>query len=177
MIKGQKITPEHKKIYRYETGEKHKYLGHFYTLSTIQTNNEPLVTLQGENLILEVNDPKNLKQKELVLDLWYREKAREVFVPILAECLIKAAPYSVKMPNLRIYKMLDRWGSCSPKSKILILNLDLIKVPKLCIEYIALHEVIHFKYPSHDFGFYSALGNLMPNWKEREDFLNTYYPI
>ena len=31
MFKGQKITPEHNKVYRYETGERHKYLGHFYT--------------------------------------------------------------------------------------------------------------------------------------------------
>ena len=177
MFKGQKITPEHNKVYRYETGERHKYLGHFYTLSVMQTTAEPSVRIQGENMIMEVNDPGNRKQKELALDMWYREQAREVFVPILAGAIVKAAKYCLQMPQLRIYRMLDRWGSCSPKSKILILNLELIKVPIPCIEYIELHEMIHFKYPSHDFGFNSALGNLMPDWKQREDFLNTYYPI
>lgn len=175
--KGQKIIPEHEITYRYETGERHKYLGHLYALSVIQTNGEPRVKTQGENMIMEVSDPKNLKQKELVLDMWYRERAREVYVPILAEAIVKAARYRLEMPYLRIYRMLDRWGSCSPKSKILILNLELIKVPVPCIEYIALHEMLHFKYPSHDFGFTSALGTLMPDWKQREDFLNDVYPI
>ncbi|MDO4288693.1 MAG: DUF45 domain-containing protein [Eubacterium sp.] len=177
MFKGQQITPEHERIFRYETGERHKYLGHLYTLSVLQTSGESRVYLQGENLVMEVSDPKNRAQKELVLDLWYRERAREVFVPILADAIVKAARYKLQLPKLRIYKMLDRWGSCSPKSKILILNLELIKVPQPCIEYIALHEMLHFKYPSHDFAFSSALGTLMPDWKEREDFLNTYYPI
>ena len=177
MFKGQHITPEHEKIFRYETGERHKYLGHLYTLSVIQTNDEPKVYLRGENLVMEVNDPKNLAQKELALDLWYRNQAREIFVPILAEAIVKASKYKLEMPKLRIYRMLDRWGSCSPKSKILILNLELIKVPKPCIEYIALHEMLHFKFPSHNFAFSSALGTLMPDWNQREKFLNTYYPI
>lgn len=175
--KGQKIIPEHERVFHYTTGEAHKYLGRYYRLSVLQTKANPSVTLQGDNLLMQVNDPANIKEKELTLDLWYRQQAREVFVPILADAIIKAAPYEVELPHLRIYRMLDRWGSCSPKSKILILNLELIKVPTPCIEYIALHELIHFRYPSHDFGFTSALGTLMPDWKKREDLLNQFYPI
>jgi predicted metal-dependent hydrolase len=174
---NQNIIPEHKKAYRYETGEKHKYLGCYYPLSIISTKEEPHVTLQGSNIVLYTDDSKDRKENAFILDMWYREKAREVFVPILADAVVKAAPYKKMLPKLRIYRMLDRCGSCSPKSKILILNLELIKVPKPCIEYIALHEMIHFRYPSHDMGFYAALSNLMPDWKKWEDLLNDKYPI
>lgn len=177
MYKGQIITPEHEKTYRYTTGESHKYLGHYYTLSVHQTNLDPRVQINGDNIVLECNKPKDINHKEFIMDMWYREKAQEAFVPIVADAVVKAAPYKLQLPRLRIYRMLDRWGSCSPKSKILIMNLELIKVPELCIEYIALHEMIHFKYPSHDFSFSAAMGTLMPDWKKREDFLNQWYPI
>ena len=177
-FKGQKIIPEHERVLHYTTGESHKYMGRFYKLSVFRTDGEPSVTLQGENLIMKVKDPNSRFEKELALDQWYRSQAREIFVPILAEAMVKAAPYEQEMPQLRIYRLNNGcWGSCSPKSKILIMNLELIKVPKPCIEYIALHELLHFRYPSHDFGFTAALGNLMPDWKKREDILNTYYPM
>lgn len=177
MIKGQIITPEHERIYHYTTGESHKYLGHYYNLSVHHTNLEPRVQIFGENIVLECSQPNNREHKEFILDMWYRDQAREKFVPLLADAVVKAAPYKIQLPQLRIYRMLNRWGSCSPKSKILILNLELIKVPEFCIEYIALHEMLHFRYPSHDFGFSSALGTLMPDWHKREDFLNQWYPI
>jgi predicted metal-dependent hydrolase len=177
MINGQTIIPEHEKTYRYVTGESHKYLGHYYTLSVHQTNDAPHVYLQGENLVMACNHPDDMENKEFLMDMWYREKARETFVPIVADAVVKASPYKLQLPHLRIYRMLNRWGSCSPKSKILIMNLELIKVPDFCIEYIALHEMIHFKYPSHNFAFSAAMGTLMPDWQARENFLNTWYPI
>ena len=57
------------------------------------------------------------------------------------------------------------------------MNLELIKTPKACIEYIALHEVLHFRYPNHNLSFYGALGNLISDWKEREKLLNDYYSL
>ena len=176
MINHQ-VVPEHKKNYHYETGESHKFLGKYYTLLVQHTNQEPQVRIQGENLILECNNPNSRSQKEMTLDMWYREKAKETFIPIVADAVVKSRSYCHDIPIVRIYRMLDRWGSCSPKTKILIMNLELIKVPTKCIEYIALHEMLHFRYPSHDFAFFAALGNLMPDWKKREDFLNEWYPI
>lgn len=177
MVKNKLIIPEHEKVYHYTTGESHKYLGHYYNLSVNRSSNTPGIILQGSNMIMECPDPNDFEEKEFILTNWYKEQAEEIFVPIVADAVVKAAPYKLQLPNLRIYKMLDRWGSCNPKSKILIMNLELIKVPTMCTEYIALHECLHFRYPSHDFAFMAALGNLMPDWRKRESFLNDYYPI
>jgi predicted metal-dependent hydrolase len=68
--------------------------------------------------------------------------------------------------------MKARWGSCYRKDKVIILNLELIKAPKYCIDYVVLHELIHFKYKNHDNNFYTFLSSLMPDWKKRKKILD-----
>ena len=43
-----------------------------------------------------------------------------------------------------IRKMKTKWGSCDPLRKMIWLNLELIKKPMNCIEYIIVHEMVHF---------------------------------
>ena len=68
--------------------------------------------------------------------------------------------------------MKARWGSCHNKDKTILLNLELIKAPKYCIDYVVLHELIHFKYRNHDKKFYTFLTLLMPDWKRRKEILD-----
>lgn len=47
-------------------------------------------------------------------------------------------------------------------------ELQLIKMPISCIDYVMLHELIHFLYPNHGTEFKSFLTKYMPDWKERK---------
>lgn len=176
MLSSFDTLPELLKTYQYTTGEKHKYLGDHYRLMVLESP-ETGVSIENYTMNLLVNDLKSTSHKELILDLWYREQARSIFVEALAKAIVTAAPYEVKIPDLKIYRLDSRWGACSPKSTRIILNLELIKTPKECIEYIALHEMLHFRFPSHNLAFYGALGDLMSDWKEREDLLNKKYRL
>lgn len=172
-----KIIPEHERTLHYVDGEQHKYLGYFYPLVVLKSFNGNSVELKDKKMILRVEHPESLSEKEMTLDLWYRKQAETLFLDKLSSMLVLARNYTNIKPHLRIYRMPSRWGSCSPKSHVLILNLDLIKAPVPCIEYIVLHEVLHLKYPSHDLGFYAALSHLMPNWHTRESILNRFFPL
>ena len=178
MIPNGKITPESKKNFKYTTGELHKYLGHFYSLRIVQSSSKPNVYIKGKELIVECPRPDNFEEKEYLVNSWYRQQAEAIFIPIVADAVIKTQCLDDgELPTLRIYYMPDRWGSCSPKNKVLILNSELIKVPKFCIEYIATHEMTHFRHQSHNSSFYAALGQVMPDWRKREKFLNEYFPL
>ncbi|MGV8905241.1 MAG: M48 family metallopeptidase [Acetobacterium sp.] len=168
--------PELLKKHQYTTGEQHKFLGQYYRL-IISESSEAGVSINNSNLILSVPDLKSTQQKELILDLWYREQAENIFVEALATAIVKSAPYQVRFPDLKIYRLDNRWGACSPKKEQVILNLELIKTPKECIEYIALHEMLHFRFPNHNLAFYGALGDLMSDWKEREDMLKRKFRL
>jgi len=65
--------------------------------------------------------------------------------------------------------MEKRWGSCTPKGKI-ILNVELMKAPKGCIEYVIVHELCHLIYHDHSAAFLELRTKEMVDWgrwKER----------
>ena len=68
--------------------------------------------------------------------------------------------------------MKKRWGSCLRSKNRIILNYELIKAPKHCIEYVVLHELVHFIHRNHDQKFYNMLTVLMPDWKQRKAILD-----
>lgn len=76
------------------------------------------------------------------------------------------------MPNLRVKKMQTLWGSCSRKHRTVNLNYYLYKAPVACVEYVILHELLHFIYPRHDKQFYDTLTVMMPDWQERKRLLD-----
>jgi len=72
--------------------------------------------------------------------------------------------------DTRIMKI--RWGSCLRAKNTILLNLEIIKAPKYCIDYVVLHELIHFVHKEHNSKFYELLSVLMPDWKKRKALLD-----
>jgi predicted metal-dependent hydrolase len=52
------------------------------------------------------------------------------------------------------------------------MNLALVYMPVGCIDYVALHEVLHFRNKKHDKKYYEDLSMYMPDWKERKKILD-----
>ncbi len=69
--------------------------------------------------------------------------------------------------------MHKRWGSCTPDGKVM-LNLDLVKAPVDCIEYVIVHELCHKEVPHHGPEFYRLLSRFLPDWEERKERLEEF---
>jgi predicted metal-dependent hydrolase len=54
----------------------------------------------------------------------------------------------------------------------IILNVELLKAPKDCIDYVILHELCHLKEHHHGPRFWRLLDRLMPDWRNRRTLLN-----
>ena len=75
--------------------------------------------------------------------------------------------------SIRVITMKTRWGSCNVERKNINLNLELIKKPRYCIEYVILHELAHLKYPNHGKQFWEYMSVHMPNWAWRKNKLES----
>ncbi len=73
-------------------------------------------------------------------------------------------------PELSLRKMQKRWGSFLTKKKVL-LNPELIKASKECIDYVIIHELCHMKHQDHSAAYYRFLSSKYPNWKGIKDQL------
>ena len=151
----------------YVSGEDFKYLGRSYRLKVVQAKEER-VKLQRGYLELFVKDKSDLERKENLVYEWYHEKATLYFFTILQK-FNKIVKQDIK--SVKIRQMKTRWGSCNPYKSYINLNIELIKKPKSCIEYVVFHELAHLLYPNHSKKFYNYLTLYMPDWQKRKEIL------
>lgn len=157
---------------RYINGETHLYLGRQYRLK-IDSAAAPSVKLVGGYLHIATTNGHDALQVQRLLDAWYRNHARDIFRSRLQRCLDNAPALRLSPPALIIRRMARRWGSCTRAGNIL-LNLELIKTPLYCIEYVIMHELCHLRIHDHSPGYYRLLWRCMPDWEKRKTRLDTY---
>ena len=155
--------------HNYFAGESFKYVGKDLRLKLIQGKNN--VTVDGVYLYLTVPDVQNAENKERQITLWYDQQCRTLFPNLIKELYPLFRKYGVPSPTLMLRNMTSRWGSCQPKRGMITLNKKLIEAPRNCIEYVVMHELIHFLHPNHSKKFYDLLSTLMPDWRERKNIL------
>ena len=64
------------------------------------------------------------------------------------------------------------WRKESLNREVITFNQYLIKAKPACIDYVVLHELVHFIYPNHSKQFYDFLSIYMPDWKMRKKVLD-----
>lgn len=159
------MTPPRK----YVSGETHLYLGKQYRLKLVEADKES-VKLNAGWIIVSLKDKSNNARVKRLLRSWYKTKAELHFMKLFNEKLHLAESLTKESPSLRYRWMEKRWGSCDRNDTIL-LNLELIKAPKVCIEYVIIHEMCHLAHLNHSSAFYDLLGRLYPNWRETKNKL------
>lgn len=155
----------------YVSGEAFRYLGRQYRLKVFESDEERVKYYRGY-IHLYIKRLKDFNKKELLIEKWYEERSQIIFKDSLDRMYERVKSYDIEYPQLDIRKMSSRWGSCYSENKKIILNSSLIKAPKDCIDYVVLHELIHFKYKNHTNDFYRLLDILMPDWMEKKKILD-----
>ena len=179
VLKKVEDVKEKQKGFEYKNGEIHKFLGKEYNL-IVRTGNFNGVSLKNDAksnvMILTVNENifENTDEKKKVMEKWYFENAKKLFLKFVEKWLEILDEHVEKVA---INPMKTRWGSCNYVKKYINLNTELIKRTPFEIEYVILHELTHLKYPNHGKGFYNYIERYMPNYKVAEKMLNAkhYY--
>lgn len=155
---------------KYVSGECHSFQGQRYLLNVIYHNGPPKVVIRNNTTLdLFVWTGSDAKKRERALMAWYRKQLKEAIPPLVAkwEVIIgeEVAEWGVK-------RMKTRWGSCNIKTRRIWLNLELIKKPVHCLEYIIVHEMVHLLERLHNDRFMAYMDKFMPQWRRCQDELD-----
>lgn len=168
----EQVQPYKQSEREYVSGESYKYLGKQYRLRVETTISEEWVKYYRGFIVLMVKDQNDWARKAKLMNEWYRKKAIKAFEESLEKQYSLIQKYGIQKPQIELRIMKARWGSALIDSKTILLNSELIKAPKYCIDYVVLHELIHFKYNDHKDNFYNMLFSLMPDWEKRKVMLD-----
>ena len=128
---------------------------------------ENTVRYKGRSLEVIVKSKDAVRN---VLTAWYRERARLKFAEIAEPLIERFKAHGVEPAGIYLQEMPTRWGSCTAKGKI-ILNPELIKAPRPCIEYVIVHELCHLVHHNHTQKFIDLQTREMPDWEKRKERL------
>lgn len=145
---------------KYISGETHLYLGRQYRLKVLKGSADS-VKLVGRFIRVTCREKGQAKD---LLDKWYHEHAVIKYTEYCAGWIERFSKYKIKPKEILIKPMPKRWGSCTAKGRI-ILNAELIKAPKGCIEYVIVHELCHFFHFGHGAKFMALQEAMLPQWR------------
>ena len=152
------------------TGESHYFQGRRYRLNVVERQGRAHVRVVNNTMLeLKVKPGTETAGRWRAMERWYRQRLRDQIPGLLSKW---EAVIGVQVSECRIKRMKTRWGSCNIEARRIWLNLELIKKPTACLEYILVHEIIHLLERHHTEHFRSLMDQFLPDWRMRRDELN-----
>lgn len=152
------------------SGESHYFQGRRYRLRVIESTGTAKVIMRNKSIIeLHARPETTAGKRELALQRWYRQQLKALIPPLLEKW--KTA-MGIQVEDWRIKKMKTKWGACNTKARRIWLNLELAKHPVQCLEYIIVHELVHFLVRHHNDQFTKYMDQFFPHWRLYRDELN-----
>ena len=109
---------------------------------------------------LLVRPASDTADRERVLTAWYRRQLKAEIAPLIT----KWEPL--------IGVQVAEWGTCTIEARRIWLNLELIKKPVHCLEYVVVHEMVHLLERHHNECFIAYMHSFLPQWHYYRKELN-----
>ncbi|MWJ85024.1 metal-dependent hydrolase [Clavibacter michiganensis subsp. michiganensis] len=151
------------------TGESHYVWGLRKRMMVVERPGRGHVEFDGNRLTLYVAPDASVEQRRSHLDRWYREQLRSALSELISTWEQRLG---VAVPKWTIRKMKTKWGSCNRETHHLWFNVELAKKHPDCLEYLVVHELIHYLDGKHGTQFTALLDRNLPDWRWRRDELN-----
>ena len=150
--------------------------GKRYLLRIVERYGKHELKIKNKSYLeLYVSPNATIESKEKVFTEWYREHLKEIVPSMIKNWEEKTG---LVCEQWDIKKMRTKWGSCNIEKRKILLNLELAKKPRHCLEYVIVHELMHLFERNHNDHFRALLDKFMPNWisykRELNDLPVTY---
>lgn len=153
----------------YLSGEKLLYNGRRYRLRVNEsTVPEPELQFDGNSfeLLVSEDSPASTQRKRQAVVDWYVREAAEKLPERTNGYVEKLGLDNVE---IEVKTLRRRWGEYRPGK--VSLHWRLILAPRKIQDYVVAHELAHFKHDEHSDTFWNTVGTLVPDYRERREWL------
>lgn len=102
------------------------------------------------------------------VDALYRREVAEMFESMLETWEPRVGQRAMGM---RLRRMKSQWGNCNTATGVITLNTRLAKFAPEAMEYVVVHELVHFLERGHGPAFHAHMAALLPDHKNRRKLL------
>jgi predicted metal-dependent hydrolase len=152
----------------YGDGENFLYLGKTYPIQIFQDQNigQDYVVFEGDTLHIYVKKLEDEKIRQALKRFYYQQ------CKALVEKSIDTykSYFKIKPRSIHISDSKTTWGTCDSRQQ-LTFNWRLAMAPREVIDYVVVHEMCHMVHLNHDRSFWRLVGKIMPDYKEKENWL------
>lgn len=167
-VRDQMLSQPRQSKREYVSGESCYLWGKVYMLQVSYKGNRYHIEKTPNRILMTAPEGASQDSREKAMTEWYRAELKRVLPQILQQCEDKVGVHT-NACNIKYMK--TRWGSCNVPEKRILINLQLVKKPLECLEYVVTHELVHLLEENHTNRFRSLVEKNYPNWKEAKRLL------
>lgn len=123
----------------------------------------------GEQVVLTCPSTATRDQRQSAIDRMYRRHLEDELPGLLARW---EPVIGHRVTKVAYRRMKTRWGTCQPLTGVIRLNTELAKYHPACLEYVVVHELVHFLESAHNQRFKGFMDQFLPDWRVRKQLLN-----
>lgn len=133
-------------------------------------------SLQLRDGFLVLTSPETPSEETVLgmVDGWYRKQALGIVKERSIACHGLLQGEGIPLPTITIRPMKTRWGSYSYRTGRITLNLNLVKAPLACLDYVIIHELCHIKVRHHGPDFWRMVARYRPDFLSERRLLKHY---
>ena len=168
-IRDQMLAQERQTKREYVSGESHYLWGKPYRLQVIYEGRNRKIMKTPTKIIMTVPEGTTAETREMIFTEWYRQELKRVLDSVVARCEKKTGLHA---NEYRVKIMRTRWGTCNVEDRRIWINLQLVKKPIECLEYVVTHELVHLVEKNHTHRFQSLVEEYYPAWRDAKKLLS-----
>lgn len=166
---GKLLSQEREAPREFLERESHYVWGRRYLLRVEETDRHVGVDVRHRDMVLRVELGASPERRQELVDEWYRRELRQAAALLIHKW---ESALELQVSRFFVQRMKTKWGSSNPALRTIRLNLELAKKTPECVDYVVLHEILHFIVPDHSARFQALLDEKMPEWRHVRQKLN-----
>lgn len=145
---------EQQTVVRYETGETHLLWGRPVLLRVENERGRESVAFYDDEIVMYCHPDRTLEQRKKLLYQGYYQQFKPVLQRLFDKWSDRINEHGIEY-NIRLTR--SQWGSCMPAKRQMCFNVDMVRLPIECVEYVVIHEFSHLTHCNHSPAFWALV--------------------